>query len=183
MPKAAARTATCRAMLPKPTRPSVRPTRRNSGLPGGTRPGAGAHQAVVERDLARAREQQRHRVLGDFLDAVGGVVGDDDAGARGGIEVDRVHADAVAGDDPALRHLRHHLGRDRAGIGVEQSVAIRRLREELLRLLGLQWARDQPAPPGSSSPRPAIPRRSRSTPLSPFQPCRFLSQKSDSLLG
>ena len=71
MPNAAARTATWRAMLPKPTSPSVLPARRKSGLPGGTAQVPGAHQPVVEGDLAGAGEQQRHRVLGDFLDAVG----------------------------------------------------------------------------------------------------------------
>ncbi|MCZ7566790.1 MAG: hypothetical protein M5U08_25730 [Burkholderiales bacterium] len=36
MPNAAARTATCRAMLPNPTSPSVLPATRKIGLPGDT---------------------------------------------------------------------------------------------------------------------------------------------------
>ncbi len=107
------------------------------GLARRHRPGAGAHLPVVERDLAGAVEQQRHGVLGYLFDAIGRVVGDDDAGGGGGVEVDSVHADAVAGDDAALRHLRHRVGGDRAGVGVEQRVAVRRLGEEFLRLPGL----------------------------------------------
>ena len=71
-------------------------------------------------------------MLGDFLDAVGRVVGDDDAGLRSRLEIDRVHADAVAGDDPALRHSRHHLRGDRPGIRIEERVAVLRLRQKLL---------------------------------------------------
>src|SRR5215467_601841 len=104
-------------------------------------PAPGAHQAVVERDLARAREQQRHRMLGDFLDAVGRVVGDDDAGAGRRLEVDGVDADAVARDDPALGHSVHDVPGDGPGVGVQERVAVGSLPEKLLRLLGLH--RDQ----------------------------------------
>src|SRR6266446_545814 len=61
-------------------------------------PAPGAHEPIVERHLARAGEEEGHRVLGDVLDAVGGVVGDDDAGRGRGVEVDGVDADAVTGD-------------------------------------------------------------------------------------
>jgi hypothetical protein len=104
----------------------------------GHRPGPGAHLPVVEGDLARAGEEERHGVLGDLLDAIRRIVGDDDAGRGRGVQVYGIHADAVAGDDPALRHLRHDLGRDRPGVGIEERVAIRGLAQELLGLLGLQ---------------------------------------------
>ncbi len=108
------------------------------GLAGGHSPRSCADEAVVERDLARAREQQRHRMLGHFLYAVGRVVGDDDARLRGRFQIYRIHADAVAGDDPALRHPRHDIGRDGTGVGVEQRVAIRSLGQELFGLFRLQ---------------------------------------------
>ncbi|HMH50793.1 MAG TPA: hypothetical protein VK548_11215, partial [Candidatus Acidoferrum sp.] len=78
-----------------------------------------AHQALVERDLPRRRQQQRHRVLGHFFDAVRRIVGDDDPGRGGRGEVDGVDADAVARDDPTARHARHHVRGDGAGVGVE----------------------------------------------------------------
>ena len=116
-----------------------RPARQpEHGLPWRNLPPAAAHQPIVDGNLASAGEDQRHRVLGDFLDAVGRVVGDDDARLRGGVEIDGVHADAVTGDDPALGHLRHRLCRDRPSVGIEQRVAVRGLRQKLLRLFRLQ---------------------------------------------
>ena len=76
-------------------------------------------------------------MLGDFLDAVGGVVRDDDARLRGGVQIDGVHPDAVARDDLATRHPRHVLSRDGAGVGVEHGVAIGGFREKFRRRLRL----------------------------------------------
>ncbi len=102
-------------------------------------PSPGPHQPIVQRDdLAGRGQQQRHGVLGHLVDAIGRVVGDDDAGRGGGIEIDRVHTDAVAGDDLAFRHSRHRLGRDRPRIGVEQRVAVGHMRQELLERLRLE---------------------------------------------
>ena len=96
------------------------------------------HEPLVECHLTRAREQQRHRVLGDLFDAVGRVVRHDDAGRRGRVEVDRVHADAVARDDPTLRHTLHRIGGDGAGVGIEERVAVLGLGQELGRRLRLE---------------------------------------------
>src|SRR5256885_7851677 len=62
------------------------------GLPWRKLPPAAAYEPVVRGDFAGAYEYQSHGVLGDFLDAVGRVVGDDDAGLRGSVEVDGVLA-------------------------------------------------------------------------------------------
>jgi len=53
-------------------------------------------------------------------------------------EVDRVHADTIARDDPAFRHLRHDVGRDGAGVGVEQRIAVTCRVDELGGRLGLE---------------------------------------------
>mgnify|MGYP003353469144 CR=1 FL=1 len=74
----------------------------------------------------------------DFLDAVGRIVGHDDAGRGGGIEIDGVNADAVTRDDLALGHFRHDVGGNRAGVGVQQGIAIGGFGDEFLGLLGLQ---------------------------------------------
>jgi len=108
------------------------------GLPRGHFPAAGPHHAVVERDLARRREDQRHRLLGNLLDAIRRVVRDDDPGLRRGVQIDGVHSDSVAGDDPALGHSRHHVRGDGPGVGVEQSVATLRLGQKLLRRFRLE---------------------------------------------
>ena len=101
-------------------------------------PPSRSHQPIVECDLAGAGQQQRQCVLSHLLEAVRRIVGDNDAGRGGRGEIDRVHADAVARDDLAIRHSRHHLGRDRARIGIEQCVAIGNVRQELLRGFRLQ---------------------------------------------
>ena len=109
------------------------------GLARRHRPLARAHLAVVKRHLPRRCEQERHRVLGDFLDAVGGVVRDDDARLGGGVQVYRVHADAVARDYLAVRHPRHVLSGDGAGVGVQDRFAIGGFRQKFrgrLRLHG-----------------------------------------------
>jgi hypothetical protein len=96
-------------------------------------PAAGAHQQIVEGDLARAGYQQRHRVLGDLVDTIGRIVRNDDAGLGGCFEIDGINADAVARDDLAVRHLRHHVGRDWPGIGIEERVTVADIGRELAR--------------------------------------------------
>ena len=122
----------------EPDQPQGLPRETEDRLSRRHRPLTGAHHAVVERDLARAGEQERHGVLGDLLDAVGRVVGHDDAGGGGGVDVDGVDADSVPRDDLALRHALHHPGRDGAGVRVEERVAIRGFVEELIRRLRAQ---------------------------------------------
>ncbi|MEK6593528.1 MAG: hypothetical protein AABZ67_10625 [Pseudomonadota bacterium] len=98
----------------------------------------GAHLAVIKSDFASRGEQQRHGVFRHFFYAVGGIVGDNNAGRGRRFEVYGVHADAVARDDPAFGHLGHGFGGDRPGISIEQSIAIRGLGEEVLGFFGLQ---------------------------------------------
>ena len=103
------------------------------------RPAAAAYLAVVEGDLPCRAQQHCQCVLGHLLDAVSGVVGDDDAGVGCRIQIDSVHTDAVAGDDLAPAHPRHDIGGDRPAIGVEQGVAVRGFGKEGFGIGHLKW--------------------------------------------
>src|SRR3989441_2376415 len=116
-------------------RPSHEPEYR---LARGHFPATGPDHAVVERDLASGREDQRQRLFRHLLDAVSGIVGDDDPGLRSGIQIDGVHPNSVAGDDLALGHACHRLGRDRSCVGVEQGIAVAGLGKEFFRFFRLQ---------------------------------------------
>ena len=89
-------------MRPKPRTPSVfsySSTPENferSHLPA-------IERRVGLRDVAREREQQRHRVLGGGHDVRLGRVGDDDPALRGGLDVDVVDAHAGAPDHAQAR--------------------------------------------------------------------------------
>ena len=82
-------------------------------------PASTPHEPIVERGLARTREDEGHRVLGYLVDAVRGVVSDDDPGFGCRLEVDGVHTDAVTGDDLAPLHPRHDLGADGPCVRIE----------------------------------------------------------------
>ena len=70
-------------------------------------PLAGGQRHVRLRDVAREREQQRHRVLGRGHDVRLGRVGDDDPALGRGLDVDVVDAHAGAADHAqALRAAR-----------------------------------------------------------------------------
>ena len=99
---------------------------------------AGAYLAVIKRDLARAGEHHRHAVVGDFFDAIGRIIGDDDACGSCRVEVDGVNANAVAGNDFAFRHFRHDVRGDGTCVGVQQRVAIGGFGDKLHGLFGLQ---------------------------------------------
>ena len=87
-------------------------------------PSARLHLRVRRHDLARHRQQQRHRMIGDLVDAVVRHLGDDDARAGRRREIDVVDADAEARDDPAAGHLPDHVRRD-LRVGDEQRVGAR----------------------------------------------------------
>ena len=78
-------------------------------------------------------------MLGHFLNAIRRVVGDDDAGFRGGIQIDGVHSDSVPGNDFAAGHPRHDFGGEGAAVGIEQGVAVCRLRKEGFGIGHLEW--------------------------------------------
>jgi hypothetical protein len=75
-------------------------------------PGARTRRAVEGRDPAEDREEQAQRHLGDGGCVDAGKVGDGDAALAGGVDVDRVHADAELLDQRQLRRPVHALGRD-----------------------------------------------------------------------
>ena len=119
MPKPRARCATSWPIRPKPSTPSVfsySSTPENferSHLPP-------VSDSVRLRDVAREREQQRHRVLGGRDDVRLGRVRDDDPAPGRGRHVDVVHADAGAADhlqplgavDQLGGHLRGRADQD-----------------------------------------------------------------------
>jgi hypothetical protein len=119
--------ATARATRPNETKPSVWPAeprnlqeRRPSLAPASL-----AHHLVLLDDAAEARQQQRHGVIGDFLDEGVGHVGDGNAARGRRLDVDAVDADAAERDDLAVFQGiddglgdRHALGVDGVGVAV-----------------------------------------------------------------
>jgi hypothetical protein len=75
-------------------------------------PTAGGQRGVRLRDVARDREQQRHRVLGRRDDVRARRVDDDDAALRGGGDVDVVDPDAGARDGAQVRRAGEQVGVD-----------------------------------------------------------------------
>ena len=76
-------------------------------------PAACPHRAVVDRDPAQQRQRQREGVVGDLVGAVVRDVGHPDAAAGGRLDVDVVHADAVADHQLDGGQRVEHLGGDR----------------------------------------------------------------------
>ena len=90
------------------------------------RPAAGFDLGVVLAEAAVEGEDHSDGVVGDFVHAVVGDVGDDDAELGSGWDVDVVDADAVSGSDHALiggfEDVACHLGEaehDDVGVGCE----------------------------------------------------------------
>ena len=90
------------------------------------RPAAGFDLGVVLAEAAVEGEDHSDGVVGDFVHAVVGDVGDDDAELGSGWDVDVVDADAVSGSDHALfggfEDVAGHLGEaehDDVGVGCE----------------------------------------------------------------
>ena len=84
-------------------------------------PPAILHVPVRQGDLASHGQQQRHRMIGDFVDAVVRHLRDDDPRRGRRRQIDVVDADAEARDDPAAAHLPDHVGGD-LRVGDEQRV-------------------------------------------------------------
>jgi hypothetical protein len=78
-----------------------------------------AHMQRVGHNLPRDAEDERQRVIGDFVDAVVGDVADGDAALLCRLHVDVVVADAVANDDFGSPHRVDwsELCDDRVGVG------------------------------------------------------------------
>src|SRR5918992_5622450 len=88
---------------------------RCSGLPS---PHAAARRPVVDVDLARHREQQSHRMIGDFVYApLAGNVGYQNVVSGGRVDVDDVDTGAVARDHATIGQLGDHAGADRRVLG------------------------------------------------------------------
>ena len=104
--------------------PAQRHDRRNL-------PAAGLHQAIGKRNFAGEREQQRHRVVGDFAQAVVRHVGDDDPEARGGGNIDVVDAEPEPADDLAAFQLLEEFARQ-LRVGHEDCVSVARDREDIV---------------------------------------------------
>ena len=97
-------------MLPNPT--SRASDRAGAAARGRCRevPGAGARRARKRDDAPRAGEQQRHRVIGDLVEAEVRDVHDEDPELGRALDRDVVDADAVARDDDAARRGVERLG-------------------------------------------------------------------------
>ena len=94
-------------------------------------PASLAHQSVLHDEPPEAREDQRHRVIGDLVDEGVGAIGDRDALLRRRLDIDRVDADAAERDDlAAIETVDHPLG-DPPPLGVER-VGVARGRDELV---------------------------------------------------
>ena len=94
------------------------------------------HRRVGGRQVARQRQDQAHRQLGD-ADAVGaGRVHDDDAARAGGGHVDVVDAGAGAGDRAQLRRGGDDGGRDLGGAADDDARRRRRDRRRAGRARG-----------------------------------------------
>ena len=100
MPKPCARCATSWPMRPKPRMPSVLSVQLDAARTSSAPSLPPIERRVRLRDVAREREQQRHRVLGGGDDVRLRRVGDDDAALGRGRDVDVVDADAGAADRP-----------------------------------------------------------------------------------
>ena len=94
-----------------------------NGNDGGHLPLPGMHHGIRKRDFANRREQESHGVVGDFVDAIIGNFGDDDApfGGRGNIDV--IDSDSEPRNNPAARHLPDHLRGD-FGVGGQQRIGV-----------------------------------------------------------
>ena len=90
------RAATSRPMRPKPTTPMRLPVQLDAGERLAV-PLLRLHRGVGLRDVARHGEQQRQGQLGGRDDVAARRVHDDDAAARGRVQVDVVDADARDG--------------------------------------------------------------------------------------
>ena len=87
---------------------------------------------IRRRDLADQRQQQRHGVVGHFVQAIIRDLRDHDALAGGDGDVHVVHADAEPRDHAALGHLRDHLASD-LGIRGQNRVGVARHAENPFR--------------------------------------------------
>jgi hypothetical protein len=76
---------------------ATQPVQRHSRLEG---PVAISHGAVEGECPAAQAQHERDHVLGDLVEAVHGHVGHRDAAPGGRVDVDVVHPDAEAADDP-----------------------------------------------------------------------------------
>ena len=103
MPKPAALSAMARPMRPYPRMPRVAPRVRCIGWSRATcSPAAGFDLGVVLAEATVEGEDHPDGVVGDFVHAVVGDVGDDDAELGSGWDVDVVHSDAISGGNHAL---------------------------------------------------------------------------------
>ena len=93
-------------ILPQPTRPQVWPRNRCSGGIFATAQVSSRGQRNRGNHLAAEHQQQRERVVGNFVEAVVRNVRHQDAAFGRRRDVDRVHADSVAHDDAAALHAR-----------------------------------------------------------------------------
>ena len=84
------------------------------------RPAAGAHHLVLLDQPPKTRQQQHHGVVGDLLDEGVGDVGDGNAAGGGGLDVDRVDADAAERDHLAVFERVDDRFRDRHALGVDR---------------------------------------------------------------
>jgi hypothetical protein len=92
-------------------------------------PATAAHLGVLIGQAPQRGEHQRERVVGDRLVVGAGGHGDRDAGGRRGREVDRVEADAGAGDDAQLGQLGERRRVERIGVGDHRHRAAAQLDE------------------------------------------------------
>jgi hypothetical protein len=92
-------------------------------------PAAFAHHAVLLDAAAMRREQQHHRVVGDFLDEGVRAVGDGNALRRRRRDIDIVHAHRPERDVPALGQRIDHRRRELHALGID-GVRLGRRRDE-----------------------------------------------------
>ncbi len=78
---------------------------------------------LAKRDLAHRREQKSQGVVGNFIDAVVGHLGDDDAALGGHGNIDVIHSDSKPRNDPAARHLPDHLRGD-SSVGGKERIGV-----------------------------------------------------------
>ncbi len=94
-------------------------------------PAARLHQAVGEGNLAREREQQRHGVVGNLVQAIVGHIGDRDPALRRRRNVDVVDAEAETADHLAALELAQQIA-GQLGVGDEHRVGVARDRQDVL---------------------------------------------------
>jgi len=86
-------------------------------------PTASVRAGAGSGNLADQGKQERHGVIGNFIDAIIGNLGDHDSRCRGCRQIDVVHANSEARNDLALLHLANHVRID-LGIRDEQRIGI-----------------------------------------------------------